>query len=69
MPVRKTSIVLLALGAAAGAAFLRLQMLRSRNRVRVDVYFEDGSVESLLEGTPEAARLLSLARDVRSAAG
>ena len=30
-------------------------------RERVDLYFEDGSMVSLAEGSPEAARLLPLA--------
>lgn len=61
---RKALFLLLALGAAAGAAVYRLRA--SQPRVRVDVYFEDGSVETLADG-PDAARLVSLARDVRTA--
>jgi hypothetical protein len=64
---RKALVVLLGLGAAAAAGFLRLQLLRSRNRVRVDVYFEDGSVVSYPAADEGAARLISLARDVQSA--
>ena len=32
-------------------------------RERVDVYFDDGSMLSVAEGTPEASRLLPLARE------
>ena len=35
---------------------------------RVDLYFDDGSMVSLPETSPEALRLLPLARDVLRAA-
>src|SRR6266852_4436799 len=37
-------------------------------RERVDVYFDDGSMVSLVEGSPEAATLLPVAREVLAAA-
>lgn len=48
-------------GLLAGAAFLRR---RAAPGERVDLYFEDGSMVSLTDGSPDAARLIPLARDV-----
>jgi hypothetical protein len=45
----------------AGAAFIRRQGV---SRERADLYFEDGSMLSLTNGSPGAARLLPLAREV-----
>ena len=53
------------LGAAIAVA---LKMLRQRPRARVDVYLADGSLTSLGDDAPEGALLLSLAREVRTAA-
>ena len=50
-----------ATGMLAGVAFLRR---RAADRERVDVYFEDGSMVSLSNGSPDAERLLPLARDL-----
>jgi hypothetical protein len=64
--MRKAAAALLvAAGSTLGAALLR----RSRGRrSHVDLYFTDGSMVSLPEGSPEADRLIPLARDVVSAA-
>jgi hypothetical protein len=51
---------LLAAGSLAGTIFYRRRA--ARRRERVDVYFEDGSMVSLVEGSPEAATVLPLAR-------
>jgi hypothetical protein len=48
-------------GMLAGAAFIRRQ---SAHRERADLYYEDGSMLSLTNGSPVADRLLPLARDV-----
>jgi len=48
-------------GLLAGAAFLRRQ---SVERERADLYFEDGSMLSLADGSPGAERLLPLARRI-----
>jgi hypothetical protein len=48
-------------GMLAGAAFIRRQ---SAHRERADLYFEDGSMLSLTNGSPGAEQLLPLARDV-----
>jgi hypothetical protein len=39
-----------------------------RRKDRVDLYFDDGSMVSLVEGSPEAEKLLGVAQDVISAA-
>lgn len=52
--------------AAAGVAVALRRRARAGTRGRVDCYFEDGSMVSLA-GSPEAERLISLARDVLSA--
>jgi hypothetical protein len=51
----------LATGALAGLAFIRRGA--SRRRERVDLYYADGSMVSLADGSPEAERLLALGRD------
>ena len=38
-----------------------------RRRDRVDVYFDDGSMVSFVEGSPEAEKLLRVARGVLGA--
>ena len=53
----------LAGGMLAGAAFIRR---RSAHRERVDLYYEDGSMISLSNGSPDAERLLPLAREILS---
>ena len=55
-----------AAGALAATAFLRRDL--DRRRERVDLYFADGSMLSLAEGSEDGQRLLPLARDVLSAA-
>jgi hypothetical protein len=53
-------------GVSAGAVFLR--RARRKERERLDLYFEDGSVISLGASRPEAARLMPLARRVLASA-
>ena len=48
-------------GMLVGAAFIRRH---AGNRDRADLYFEDGSMLSLTNGSPGADRLLPLARDL-----
>jgi hypothetical protein len=48
-------------GMLAGAAFIRRQ---AANRERADLYFEDGSMLSLTNGSPGADRLVPLAREI-----
>ena len=51
----------LAGGVLAGAAFSRRRGVRQE---RVDLYYEDGSMVSLANGSADAARLLPLAREI-----
>ena len=53
-------------GAIAAIAFAR--RTSARRRERVDLYYADGSMVSLSDGSPDAERLLSLGRDALSAA-
>jgi hypothetical protein len=57
---------LLAAGSLAGAIVYRRRF--ARREERVDVYYEDGSMVSVGERSPDAPQLLSLARDVLQAA-
>jgi hypothetical protein len=67
MPRPRTLAVLALLGASVlGSVAYRRQA--ARRRVRVDLYYEDGSMVSLSRGSPDVERLLPLARDVLSAA-
>lgn len=62
---------LLALGALVAGWAVGIALLRrtaGARRERVDLYYEDGSMQSISEGAPEAARLLPLARSALSAA-
>ena len=58
---------LLGLLALAGALLGAVGLVRrgaSRRRERVDLYFEDGSMVSLADGSPDGDRLLALGREV-----
>jgi len=55
-----------ATGLFAGTLFYRRSSARRRDRL--DVYFADGSMVSFVEGSPEAERLLPLARQALAAA-
>ena len=61
--MRRSAAAVLGLvgGMLAGAAFIRRQ---SAQRERADLYYEDGSMLSLTNGSPGAERLLPLAREV-----
>ena len=48
-------------GMVAGAAFLRRRVVPAD---RIDLYYEDGSMLSLDDGSPDAQRLLPLAREI-----
>ena len=57
--------------AAMVAYFALLSFVRrgaGRRRERVDLYYDDGSMVSLPDGSPESERLLSLGRDALRAA-
>jgi hypothetical protein len=50
-----------ATGLFAGSVLYRRTL--ARRRERVDVYFEDGSMITYDDGSPEAASMLPIARD------
>ena len=56
----------LALGWLIGFALYR--RTANRRRDRVDLYFDDGSMQSLAEGSADAPRLLALARETLTVA-
>jgi hypothetical protein len=67
MPRRKLLTgVLLTAGSLAGTVLYRRRA--ARRRERVDLYYEDGSMVSLTEGSPDAERLLPLAHETLAAA-
>ena len=61
--MRRSAAALLGIagGLLAGAAFIRRQ---GGGRQRADLYFEDGSMLSLANGSPGTERLITLAREV-----
>ena len=62
----KALAALVIMGSLAGALVWRQRA--ARRRERVDLYFADGSMVSLEQGSLEADRLLPLAHDVLAAA-
>jgi hypothetical protein len=64
--MRKALGVLAVGGVAAGAAIVRRACCKERERL--DLYFDDGSVISLGASRPDAARLMPLARRVLASA-
>jgi hypothetical protein len=56
-----TTLVGIAVGVLAGAAFVRR---RGAMRERADIYYEDGSMLSLSDGSAGAERLIPLAREI-----
>ena len=62
---------LLGLTALVGLALAVASFVRrgaGRRRERVDLYYDDGSMVSLPDGSPESDRLLALGRDALRAA-
>jgi hypothetical protein len=56
------STFLLAAGSLAGSVLYRRR--QARQRERVDLYADDGSMASLADGSPDGQRLLAVARDL-----
>ena len=57
---------LLGLGALVGFALAVASFVRrgaGRRRERVDLYYDDGSMVSLPDGSPDSERLLALGRE------
>ena len=66
--MRRKLLALAALLAAWGAGLALLRRRSGVNRERIDVLFEDGSLQSLAAGSADAERLLPLARQALDAA-
>jgi hypothetical protein len=58
---------LVALAAVAVGAAVVLRRRAGSGRERVDLYYEDGSMTTLEDGTPEATELLGHAREALAA--
>jgi hypothetical protein len=63
---RAVAVAAATVGSAVGAVVLRRRA--ARRRVRAELYFEDGSLVTLTQGSSEAERLLAHAREVLAAA-
>jgi hypothetical protein len=55
-----------ATGIFAGSVIFRRSFAKPRDRV--DIYFDDGSMVSFVDGSPEAEKLMPVAADVLAAA-
>jgi hypothetical protein len=66
MKRRLLALLGFATGVFAGSVLFRRSFARRRDRV--EVYFEDGSMVSLVEGSPDAEKLLPVARQALAAA-
>ena len=66
MKKRLLALLEFATGVVAGSVVLRRSL--GKRRDRVEVYFEDGSMVSYVDGAPEADPLLAPARDALRAA-
>jgi hypothetical protein len=60
------AVVGFATGIFAGSVIFRRSFAKPRDRV--DVYFDDGSMVSFVDGSPEAEKLLPVAGNVLAAA-
>jgi hypothetical protein len=61
---RLLALIGFVLGVLVGTVLYRRSA--GRRRDRLDVYFDDGSMVSFVEGSPEAERLLPVARELLS---
>ena len=67
MPGRRLAGAML-LAAAAVAGSVAYRRRAARHRERVDLYADDGSMASISDGSPDAERLLTLARELMALA-
>jgi hypothetical protein len=65
--MRRKLLGLLGFGTGLFAGSMLYRRSFGRRRERVDAYFDDGSMVSFAEGSPEADALLSVARNALSA--
>jgi hypothetical protein len=66
MPRRILTALMLAAGSLVGSILYRRRA--ARRLERVDLYAEDGSMASIADGSAEAERLLTLARELMALA-
>ena len=66
--MKRRRLWFLVVGAGSFAGTLLYRRRTVRNRMRVDVYFDDGSMVSLAEGAAPTATLLPIARRILDAA-
>ena len=66
MPRRFLTAMMLAAGSLAGSILYRRRA--ARRLERVDLYADDGSMASIADGSPDAVRLLMLARELMALA-
>ena len=64
---RRKLLGLLGFGTGMFAGSVLYRRSAGRRRERVDVYFDDGSMVSFADGSPEADRLLPIAHDALAA--
>jgi hypothetical protein len=62
--MRRKFLGLLGFGSGVFAGSVLYRRSNGRRRDRVDVYFDDGSMVSFVEGSPEAEKLLRVTRGV-----
>ena len=62
MPRRLLTAMMLAAGSLAGSVLYRRRA--ARRLERVDLYADDGSMASIAAGSPDAERLVTLAREL-----
>ena len=67
MKLLRRVLGLVALAAVAAGAAVLVRRSVGGSRERVDLYYEDGSMTSLENGTTDGERLLGLARDALDA--
>ena len=67
MPRRRKALAVAAAGAASAAGAVLLRRRVARGRDRAELYFADGSLVTLTQGSPEADRLLAQARELLAA--
>jgi hypothetical protein len=66
--MRRKLLGLLGFGTGLFAGSVLYRRSFGRRRERVDVYFADGSMISFADGSPEAEKLLAVARNALTAA-
>ena len=62
--MKRRRLWFLVVGAGSFAGTLLYRRRTVRNRMRVDVYFDDGSMVSLAAGSPDADALLPTAQQI-----